>query len=127
MKNKQTLVIFILLIGTFVTAGCVNKGYGTAVDTVYDVSTEGFVWKVPVVYLTNDHPSAGNAGHEYSAKYTFDPSNTELKKSLEEARDSRKTVKIYYTNEMFFFPPWKYPDDAVALIYKVEYANNTSK
>jgi hypothetical protein len=28
---------------------------------------------------------------------------------------------------MFFFPPWKYPSDAVALIYKVEYTNMTSK
>ena len=125
MINKTTIVMFILLIGTFATTGCVNKGYGTAVDTVYDVSTEGFIWKVPVVYLTNDHPSAGTAGHSYSAKYTFDPSNIDLRKFLEEARDSRKLVKIYYSNEAFFFPPWKYPSDAVALIYKAEYTNTT--
>jgi hypothetical protein len=127
MNNRKILIIFMLLIGIFATTGCINKGYGTAVDTVYDVSTEGFVWKVPIVYLTNDHPSAGAAGHGYSAKYTFDPSNTDLRKSLEEARDSRKTVKIYYSNEMFFFPPWKYPSDAVGLIYKVEYINTTPK
>lgn len=127
MNNKTILVMFMLLIGMFATTGCINKGYGTAVDTIYDVSTEGLVWKTPVVYLTNDHPSAGTAGHGYSAKYTFDPDNTDLRKFLEEARDSRRMVKIYYSNEAFFFPPWKYTGDAVALIYKVEYTNTTSK
>jgi len=125
--NKTILFIFVLLIGTFATTGCINKGNGSAVDTVYDVSTEGVVWKVPVVYLTNDHPLTGTAGHGYSAKYTFDPSNNTLRSFLEGARDSRRAVKIYYSNEMFFFPPWKYPSDAVALIYKAEYINTSSK
>lgn len=117
--------MFMLLIGMFATTGCINKGSGSAVDTIYDVSTEGMVWKTPVVYLTNDHPSTGAKGQGYSAKYTFDPDDTDLRKFLEEARDNKRVVKIYYTNEAFFFPPWKYTSDAVALIHKAEYTNTT--
>lgn len=121
MENKTILILLgILSILTLSISGCLETGKGTAVDTVYDVGLDGLVWKTYVVYLTNDHPSAGKTGSDYSAIYTVDKDNTEVIRRLEEARDNGRKVKIYYTNNMVYLP-WEHHSNAVGLIYKVEY------
>ncbi len=123
---KRISIFVTLFVITLASSGCIETGTGTAVDTVYDVGMDGLVWKTGVVYLTNDHPSAGKeAGSGYSAKYTFNKNDTKLISFLEEARDNQKRVKIYYTNNVVYFP-WEHSSDAVGLIYKAEYIN-TSK
>ena len=123
---KTNIILIIVLIAfSLVYSGCIETGKSSVVDTVYDVGFNTFPWKTGFVYLTNDHPSFGGKGG-YSAIYTFDKSDENLYSLLSEARDNKKLVKLYYTNN-WFYPPWNYPSDSVALIYKAEFVNITKQ
>jgi len=114
--NKPAIILVVgMLLFSTILEGCIETGNGTAVDTVYDVSYDGLIWKTYIVYLTNDHPT-----RDYSAIYTVNKDNAEVIKLLEEARDNQRKVRIYYTNNLVYLP-WEYTPNAVALIYKVEY------
>jgi predicted small secreted protein len=69
MNKKYILLVASLLLVSLLPTGCIETGKGTAVDTIYDVSDNGIIWKTNIVYLTNDHPSKGKES-SYSAIYT---------------------------------------------------------
>lgn len=119
MINK-IIIIGLIIVSLFATTGCIETGKESATDTIYSVGMDGLIWKTYVVYLSNDHPSAGSKDNEYSAVYTVDKDNTELIKFLEDARDNQRKVKVYYTNNVGYFP-WEHTTNAVGLIYKAEY------
>lgn len=120
MKIKLGIAVLIIFVVSL-SSGCIETGKGTSIDTVYGIEYTGLIWKTYTVYLTNDHPSAGKeVGTGYSAKYTLDSRNTELIEFLEEASRNQKKIRVYYTNNVGYFP-WEHTSDAVVLIYNAEY------
>lgn len=123
MINTKIIYIILLAIIILSSSGCLETGRSAAVDTIYDVGYNNLPWKTGFIYLTNDHP-AGPKGTGYSAVYTFNKSDVKLFNFLSEARDNKRLVKLYYTNN-YIYLPWEYQSDAVALVYKAEYVNTT--
>ncbi len=120
MNNK---IIIFLLVNIIFTSGCIETGRGSSTDTIYGIEYEGLIWKTYSVWLTHDIPSMSEK-NSYSAIYTVDKNDKQLVQQIDDAYKSGKKVKIYYKN-MLMYEPWKYTSNAIALIYKVEYVNQT--
>lgn len=117
---KKYIILSLILVTLLATSGCIETGKHSATDTIFSVGSEGLIWRTPVVYLTNDHPSG-----TYSAIYTVDPNNPSLIKKLEEAKTSGQKVTIAYRTEFLYFPPWQYTSNSIGIIESVEYLNST--
>ena len=115
-----TLTILIVLLVAILSSGCIETGTGSSTDTIYGTENNGLIWKTYSVWLTHDNPSVSKE-KSYSAIYTVDKNDKQLIEQVEQAYKSKKLVKIYYRNEMFY-EPWKYTSNAIAIIYKIEYA-----
>jgi len=115
--NKPLLIILLLGIAV-ISSGCIEIGTGSSTDTIYGIEHNGFIWKTYSVWLTNDHPTK-----DYSAIYTVSENDKATIEKLQKAYASHKTVKVYYRNELAYFPPWEYTSNAVAIIYNVEELN----
>ena len=116
---KKILIILAVVLAVSFVSGCIDKGTGSSTDTIYGTEYDGIPWKTYSMWLTHDIP-AGTGKNSYSAIYTVDNGDKQLIQQVEDAYKSRKEVKIYYKNEMFY-EPWKYTSNAVAVIYKIEY------
>lgn len=112
IKTTKILICVLLILGFVLSAGCIETGKGTSVDTLYGLENDGLIWKTWSVWLTNDHPYT-----DHSAIYSISNQNIALIEQIQNLSGTDKKVKVYYRNVVLYYP-WDYSSDTI--IYKVE-------